>query len=289
MNEYSALIMDLKKSKAYSVQDRNSIQEFIMRVIEILNFVFRSSVEKDVAFSAGDEVQGLFSSPEAAYLYFRWFNMLISPVEIRAGIGIGNWDVVVRDASTTAQDGSAYHYARHAIEETRESLGYSVLLFSNTKKDIIINSLMNAATLIINKHSEYQNELMLLSELIYPIQVEEIVDCTSLQQVFNLVRHKNSLQYYDFLKRRKIAKPYPFEMRNGFSLQSVPVDAIQDGSTFFVTGGKRRGLALQLSELIGVSRQSIEKTIKTASIYEARNATVATLKLMHRRAKGDSI
>ena len=49
------------------------------------------AIKFDVIFSAGDEIQGLFYSSEAAYLYFRLFNMLIYPVEVGAGIGVGEW------------------------------------------------------------------------------------------------------------------------------------------------------------------------------------------------------
>lgn len=82
----------MKRSRSYSVEDRNSIQNFIITVIEELNEVFSGSLAKNVEFSGGDEVQGLFLDPEAAYLYFRMFCMLIFPVEIRAGIGVGEWN-----------------------------------------------------------------------------------------------------------------------------------------------------------------------------------------------------
>jgi hypothetical protein len=133
MKNYTVLIMDLKKSRSYSVEDRNSIQKYIVTVIKKLNEVFSSSLARDVEFSAGDEIQGLFISTESAYLYFRMFYMLISPVEIKAGIGIGEWNIKIENASTTAQDGPAYHNARNAIENVKDSLGHSVLLYSELR------------------------------------------------------------------------------------------------------------------------------------------------------------
>ena len=65
-----------------------------------------------VEFSAGDEVQGLLSSPEAAFLYFRMFSMLISPVKMRAGIGVGEWNIKIENASTTPR--MAPHIIMHA-------------------------------------------------------------------------------------------------------------------------------------------------------------------------------
>lgn len=280
MNKYTALIMDLKKSRKYSSKNRNEIQDYILRVVYVLNKAFERALEKDVFFSAGDELQGLFSSVEAAYLYFRLFSMLVAPVEIRAGIGVGEWDVIVKDAGTTAQDGPAYHNARRAINATEESLGYSVLLFSGGENDIIINSLFNSTALIINKQSEYQNQVMLLSELLYPINAYEIIEVGKLKDIVELVAHRSEAVKYDFFKINRSHREPLFYRLSYLNFESKSIDVTETSDTFFVTEGKVRGLPLQLSEIIGVTRQSADKTIKAANIYEARNLAVATLKYL---------
>lgn len=68
---YTALIIDLKKSRRYTKDDRNHIQHYIMDDFHLLNGLYCTELVREVDFSAGDEVQGLFSSPEAAYLYYR--------------------------------------------------------------------------------------------------------------------------------------------------------------------------------------------------------------------------
>lgn len=280
MNQYTALIMDLKKSRRYSSKNRNEIQDYIFHVINVLNNSFRRYLEKDVFFSAGDELQGLFSTVEASYLYFRLFSMLVAPVEIRAGIGVGEWDVIVKDAGTTAQDGSAFHNARRAINATEESLGYSVLLFSGGKNDIIINSLFNSTALIINKQSEYQNQVMLLSELLYPINAYDIIDISVLKDIVELIVHRSEAITFDFFKISKNHRePLVFRLAH-WNFDSKPIDVIENSDTFFVTEGKVRGLPIQLSEIMGVTRQSVDKTIKAANIYEARNLAVVTLKYL---------
>lgn len=278
MKEYVALIMDLKKSRAYSSRNRNDIQGYVLLVVNVLNDIFRRALEKEVTFSAGDEVQGLFSSVEASYLYFRLFSMLVSPVEIRAGIGVGEWDVIIKDAGTTAQDGTAYHNARYAIDATEESLGYSVLLYSNKKTDIVVNSLFNSTALIINKQSVYQNEVMLFSELLYPINAYDIIDVNNLREIVELIKQK--FVQYDFFRNNTHQKEPLFCRIKSFDFESKPMDAINDNDSFFVVAGKVRGLPMQLSELIGVTRQSIDKTIKAANIYEARNLAVTTLRYL---------
>ena len=280
VKNYAALIMDLKKSRAYASKDRNEIQEYIIHVISVLNHVFDNALKKQVSFSDGDAVQGLFSCVEAAYLYFRLFSMLISPVEIRAGIGVGGWEVRIDDAGSTAQDGTAYHRARYAIEATEESLGYSVLLFSGGENDIVVNSLFNATALLINKQSQYQNEVMLLSELLFPINAYGIIDTCGLREIIELIGHKNDVVRYDFFKVNKGKHGPLFYRIKNFDFESQPRDAINDDDSFFVVAGRVRGLPMLLAEIIGVTRQSISKTIKAANIYEARNIAVTTLRYL---------
>lgn len=106
-------MIDLKNSRSYSIQDRNTIQNSVIESIEILNKIFlKILLKKEVEFSAGDEIQGLFISSKSAYLYSRLFSMLTFPIQIHTGIGLGTWDIVIENASTTAQDGTVYHNAR---------------------------------------------------------------------------------------------------------------------------------------------------------------------------------
>lgn len=280
MKNYTVLIMDLKKSRSYLVEDRNSIQNYIIIVIKKLNEVFSSSLARDVEFSAGDEIQGLFISPESAYLYFRMFCMLVSPVEIRAGIGIGEWNIKIENASTTAQDGPVYHNARNAIQNIKDSLGYSVLIYSGTEADLFLNALINTSFVLTGNHSEYQNELMLISELLYPVDYRQVIDHSKINLISKLAASKNKLHYYTYYKKSKSVKRYPFDEIEFMNLEPIPIDAANDDGNFYVSSGKKRGMTTQLAEILNISRQSIEKTFKTANIYEARNLTIVALKFM---------
>ena len=261
MKKYSALMIDLKNSRSYSIQDRNNIQNSILNSITTLNKIFKNSIEKEVEFSAGDEIQGLFVSPQSAYLYYRLFSTIIFPIEIHSGIGFGTWDIKVDNASSTAQDGTVYHYARKAIDEAKKSLEYSTLFYSKNKNDIIINSLINAAALLAFKQSEYQNKLMLLTEILYPIASEDIIDYKNLKEI---------LKFIQFEKRENLILDIDY-----------PIISTQlEKESFYITEGKKRGLSTQISKLLGVSRQSVEKSIKIGDIYELRNLTIAVLKAM---------
>lgn len=277
---YSVLIIDLKRSREYSVEDRNSIQNYIINVISDLNKVFINTIAREVEFSAGDEVQGLFSSPEAAFLYFRMFNMLVSPVRIRAGIGVGEWNIRIENASTTAQDGPAYHNARRAVENVKDASGYPVLIYSGNEMDLFLNSIINSSFILTGNHSVYQNELMLLSELLYPVDCRQIIDYSKMGLISKLAASKNKLYYYLSYKKSKSVKKYPFDCIGDLNLECTPTNAVDDHNTFYVSGGKKRGMTTKLSEVLNISRQSIEKTFKTANIYEARNQAITALKFM---------
>ena len=261
MKKYSALMIDLKNSRSYSIQDRNKIQNSILNSIKILNKLFKNSIKKEVEFSAGDEIQGLFITPQSAYLYYRLFSMLIFPIEIHSGIGYGTWDIVMNNESSTAQDGTVYHYARKAIDTAKKSLEYSILFYSKSKNDIIVNSLINSNNLLAEKQSKYQNNLMLLAEILYPIVTGDMIEYKELKEL---------LKFIQFEKKKNLIIDIDY-----------PVISTQiEKESFYITEGKKRGLSTQISKLLGVSRQSVEKAIKTGNIYELRNLTITVLKAM---------
>jgi hypothetical protein len=208
------------------------------------------------------------------------FRMIVFPVETRAGIGVGVWNVKIEHASTTAQDGPVYHNARHAIEHAKNAQGYPALLYSETKNDVFLNTPINTPFVLTSKHSEYQNELMLMLELLYPINFQQVVDDSKINLIFELVTSKDKLNYYTNYKKRRAFKKYPFVMAQSANLEPFPIEAANNQEDFYVAAGKKRGMTTQLSEILNISRQSIEKTFKTANIYEARNSTIAALLLM---------
>lgn len=272
---YSALMIDLKKSKEYSLKNREEIQRFILEVCSKLNQVLPG--EKKMEFSAGDEIQGLFSSPAEAYLYFRLFAMLIHPVKIRAGIGVGSWDIKIHGEGTTAQDGQVYYRARRAINEADELEGYPILYYSDSKTDAVINSLIGGAAGIGERLSIYQNELMLLAELLFPLDAEGVLNSYHLFALKELVSYKREFKFY--MEGRRADKRYPFDCCFDYGNIS-PVDVAEMEDSFYITSGRQRGLPSKLAYIMGISRQSVEKTLKTANIFVARNMAVSALKVM---------
>lgn len=271
---YAALIIDIKKSRSYDYEERKYIQYNIMDVLYELNQLYQDDIVREVEFSAGDEMQGLFESPEAAYLFYRLFSIMMHPVEIRAGIGVGDWDVRIENKGTTFQDGSAYHNARYAIECADDSDGYPVLLFSGKQSDITINTMISGAATIMSNQSSYQNQIMLLTELLYPIAYY----CVSYspQRILNIASLKNRITH----ELNHTDRMFPLDRIIYDAIESIEpksYDEYHGEKYFFITSGKRRGISTYLSNILDITRQAIDKTLKTGNIYTARNMAINAL------------
>ncbi len=278
MEQYTALLMDVTASRRYDDAGRLDIQRFMMQSISVLNTLFSASLRFEVVFSAGDELQGLFCSPEAAYLYYRLFAMLVFPVGIRAGIGVGEWSVQLPEERSTAQDGPAYHRARGALELTRDSLGYRVLYDSDSVNDLFINSLLNASSELVQGQSSLQNQLYVLSEALCPIVMNDAFDTEQMKEVGALFARKSEFGYYA-ADNRAAADQVP-----GRALR--PVDALAETSRLYITSGKLRGVPGVLSEMLGRSRQSVDESMRSGNIVQARNLTISALRLMEKSKEG---
>ena len=156
MRNYASLIMDIEKSRRYSVEDRTELQKFISYSVDRLNELFKENIEYDVTFSAGDELQGLFNDVTVAVMYFRLFEMLVKPVKLRAGIGVGEWTIRIENGLSTQQDGPAYHRARYAIDEVRKKSFQNIRIISDWD-DVMANHLVNASGVLKEQQIYMQN------------------------------------------------------------------------------------------------------------------------------------
>ena len=280
---YTALMIDLMKSRSYKQRERSRIQSHILMTISLLNQVFEENIACPVEFSAGDEIQGLFLTPEAAYLYYRLFSMYLYPVKIRAGIGVGTWDIKVKDHSTTIQDGPVYHRARSAIECADDAEGYSVLFLSNHSSDITINTVIGGAAAIIENQTVYQNQLTLLVELMFPIYnstVQSFINKID-NRLQKSLHEKNEFDHFI----GDINKALPMDyIDNQQIILDVPINAEDACKRFppFISEGKKRGIPTKLSELLNISRQVIEKALKAGNVYTARNMAITAVNEMAR-------
>ena len=273
MQQYTAWMVDLKGSREYELSDRSDIQNHITQVCGALNRIFAPSLLHRVAFSAGDELQGLFRSPTAACCCARLFRMLLWPAQVRSGLGMGSWDIRITDAGTTAQDGQAYHRARAAIVQAGDEC--PALFNTGSENDPYINFAIDTAIRLGEHMTDGQNELMLLAELAYPVTVTGAMDLDRLPELAEVMARRGRYGYYSRGRKRDLFEAFarPPEV-------VTPVYADADMPGLCIAAGKLRGMPTVLSQLAGISRQSVEKTLKSANIYSARNAAIVTLRLL---------
>ena len=185
MKKYCSLIIDIRQSRAYNLRDRNELQEYMAGCITLLNSLFKRNLMFDVTFSAGDELQGLFSDAVAAVRYLRLLSILVHPVQLRAGIGIGEWNVRMEGGLSTEQDGPAYHNARSAIDEVHRMQTQRFRICSGSERDVVANYLLNASMQFCQKQNIMQSQILFLLEVMYPF-VEEASDFSNGEELIDL-------------------------------------------------------------------------------------------------------
>jgi len=278
MQLYTALIVDVKNSKSYNMKERNKIQQYIKDSMEALNELFNPKLERKVIFSGGDELQGLFSSTASAFLYLRLLSLLIYPVQIRAGIGIGEWTVKVENGSSAEQDGTAYHYARKAIEDV---YGMQTQRFRIHAKDtdFFVNSILNASYGLNKQQSYLQSVTMLLLEYMYPFADEDLINQDGYNKLKPLIKDKynNNLGIWN----KKVSG-------NKGSGQAYVIDdrALDFCEKIWMFGSEdeleemllKKGMAANISKVMGTTRQNIDKMIKSGNMVIIRSLDLAAIK-----------
>jgi hypothetical protein len=146
MNEYFALMVDLKGSTTMSDENRYIVQKKLSDAIGIVNGIHKADIIKSMTFSSGDSVQGLFKSIQAAYNTWFLIGNYLFPYVIWGGIGVGSVNErLIQQLSvdnSNLYDGTAYHRARHAIGVAKKH-HYKVYVNSESGKDAPINVLLN--------------------------------------------------------------------------------------------------------------------------------------------------
>lgn len=266
MQNYTALIIDIENSKTYDTTKRINLQYFITYYTTQLNQLFCNHISCPLMFSAGDEMQGLFHETTPAVLYFRLLELLLYPVHIRAGIGIGEWTVRIPEGMSTEQDGPAYHNARRAITAVHKKQLQNILICSPQEhEDILSTHLLNAAKTLKQQHSYMQNLVLVISELLYPFVTRNINE-TKYVYIKNLLNSKFQFSTENFnFQERSVT----FEPNIEKELHIHPI--LIDGSITNVENAlSEKNIALNISEILGCSRQNADTLLKRGNANKIR-------------------
>ena len=279
---YTVLMVDIRKSRQYQQGERQELQDFCLKTVELLNGIFVDALVKNVEFSAGDELQGLFKRMDAAFLYLRLFRMLLWDVDVYAGIGHGDWTVQVVGRGTTFQDGPAYHHARKALEACKKAKDYSLVVCTDAGLDGMSSALLNSLFSLNERLTRYQNELWLLLEILWPVGDPLLLNESHVRDMVGLLDYKSTLTIFKKETQRSIFRTIK---ENGMFIR--PVQKRKDRDVLMA--GHLHGAVSKLTELTGLQQQSIDKALKKSNIFVERNTAFAMVEYLQKELKGEKL
>ncbi len=280
----AVLMLDLKKSKKYDYERRNEIQKYLLEITDILSDVFKKRLDRNLYFSGGDELQGLFKDPEGAFLCLRMFWRALYKVECHAGIGIGEWGTVIDKRSTFFQDGPVYHMARKAIDISKKEKDYSAIVVSNTENDPVINAMINGGYRFICSNSSYQNELAILFEYRYPLLRNYPLNSIALEAYFRAVQKAIKNNWY----KTNVSKEEPSKKNKPSPILklSEPIKAddeyCQQTDEIIFQPSHPYGAASEIAKHTGLKRQAVDTALRNAEIYTERSIALAIISELRR-------
>ena len=162
-NVYIALIGDIIKSK--NLENRTDIQKRLTKTLKELNEEYADVFASNLTVTLGDEFQGVFKNGKAVLEIVDKIKFLMSPVEFRFGIGIGEIITEMKKEISIGADGPAYWNARQAIKDIHSTNDYELsrILVSNGLEEQplkMINDSLALCDFIESRWRETQRDLL---------------------------------------------------------------------------------------------------------------------------------
>lgn len=285
MENYVSLIIDIERSKSFEVNVRNEIQTYISDCIIKLNDLFKENIECSVTFSAGDELQGLFNDVVAAVLYFRLFEILMNPVRIRAGIGIGEWSVKIENGLSTQQDGPVYHRARKAIRGVYKAQFQNIRILSEID-DIWANHLINSSLILKRQQISTQNLVQVIMELIYPFVTKNMFwgDLNKIKELLE-IKYKNGPKSFSVAgKARNITENRNMDIDEIIEIDSILIDGkIKDVEDILL----KKNMTTTISKILGCTRQNVDSIVRRGNVNKIRELDYMALQYIEQKYGGE--
>ena len=260
LNVNAVLMADIKGSRKMDDFKRGRIQQQLYHSVNYLNKLFSGSLVADVVFSAGDEIQGMFSSVASAFLYYRALSHLLGSTTLHAGIGTGDWETRIPNGPSTVQDGTCYHKARAAINQAKKSRCYQLVI---EDKDSFTQTVAAAySTALSASRTKRQVDFARSVDLVFPLILE----------MPSISRRELDSSYYELhdclqkLLEKEGCKYLPLAER-------APDPVILEGAiSYKELESRMRGVTYQM-ERFGVGRrQSLDRLMAESAILVERNA-----------------
>ena len=284
MEEYASLIIDIEKSRVYGIDDRNILQNYMLYCIEKLNVLFKDNIEHDVIFSAGDELQGLFSDVTTAIMYFRLLEMLLKPVNLRAGVGIGTWTVKIANGVSTQQDGPVYHRARYAIEEAYSKPFHNIRICSDlqgSEVEILANHLVNTSNVLKRDQIYKQNIVLVIVELLCPFIKNQMK-----WDSYKIIKELLELKYFYRIGKRvtnyrikenDIEEELYFE--EDAQIEPIFIDGEMNDADAYIL---KKSITTFIAKILGCSRQNVDSILRRGHTNKIRELDYIALQYIER-------
>lgn len=136
MSKYIVITGDVIESKEYE-----NINNLLKSGIK--NIKYPENVITPFKISRGDEIQTVFKGKIKLAQFLRRVRYLLSPLEIRFGIGFGEIEANNdKDISSWSMNGSAFHNAREVLSEIEKEEIFKSKIRSGSTYDEAINTIL---------------------------------------------------------------------------------------------------------------------------------------------------
>lgn len=286
--KYSALIVDVIDSRKYN--DRYIVQELLKVSIDYLNKKFSESIIKNVMISGGDEIQGLFKTNTAAFLYYRKLQLLLFPIKIRGGLGRGSIKYNNENWISTEIDGAAYYNARKAITSIPDKGSNVIFYNSENEENKYLNMLLLSNSEIKNRQSNTVKTIELLLDIIYPI-INKDDNINYLEDSFF---YKQLLELKYNISNNKLLSSSINKYESSITYSKIFLPEIifnniepcyydySEKDKLFIDDFWKKGFSTIIAEVLDTSRQNIDKHIALGKIKESRNLDGTILLILGR-------
>ena len=278
MEKYVALIADLKDSRELTEKARIECQEKLYTIINKLNLILNNSLFKKLVFSAGDSIQGLFYNlKDAIYCYYLIKNFLY-PYEIRSGIGLGSiynlTPNLENENDSNYMDGDAYHQADFALEISKAEDLSLIIKSDNLKNDVLLNQLFHSIAVLEKKQTKKQREINIMINILAPALFESFLQEDKYNEYRDLIKlllQKNISSYK--ITSESIDNINFLDLTNkGFGL-----DNVFNEKRIFLKEPINPSVHLQISEILGITRESVRQTVESGLMNEIRRLEILAL------------
>jgi len=190
---YCVLVADIKDSRTGDEARWSDLTNLMEKIRVSLNYIFEENMEKEVVFTGGDSIQGVFYHIQEAYLYGRLLQKLFFPEAIRIGYGIGKVFSAIDDKNSNYSTGPAFVEANEALWWAKD-LDFDLYVRPQKQKAMEINFIIELVSSIKSLQTDYQKELDLMVECIYPFWTGYIH--FPHPNILDVLRYKNKLSTF---------------------------------------------------------------------------------------------